>query len=69
MEAESGGSEVCLIIPDVTRSDFSIFHAALFAPENDESIDAYVVIRTAEILGIVFVSFIFLSIHNSFCFS
>ncbi len=54
-EAESGGSEVCLVVPDVCKSDFSTFHSALFAPEKDDSINAYVVIRTAEILGIDFV--------------
>ena len=55
-ESDDGGSDVCLVVPDITKSDFSTFHAALFAAEKDVSLNAYIVIRTAEIFGIDFVS-------------
>ena len=56
-EAEiGGGSENCLIVPDISKSEFEAFHSAIFAAEKDNSVDAFVVIRTAEVLGIDFVS-------------
>lgn len=57
-EAETSCTEVCLVIPDICKSDFEIFQSALFAPEKDDSIDAFIVIRTAEILGVDFVRII-----------
>ena len=54
-EAENSCTEVCLVVPDIGKSDFDVFQSALFAQEKDNSVDAFVVIRTAEILGVDFV--------------
>jgi len=56
-EAENSCEEICLVIPDICKDDFEVFQSALFAQERDNSIDAFVVIRTAEILGVDFVRF------------
>jgi hypothetical protein len=46
---DSGNS--CLVLPELTRLEFSTFHNALFASEGDLSLDFFVLIKVAEVLG------------------
>ena len=48
--------ESCLILPELTRSEFGIFHRALFAKEGDTSLDFFCLIKVAQILGAELVS-------------
>ena len=42
----------CLVLPDITKKEFSIFHKALFTSVNDSKLDLVAVIKVAETLGV-----------------
>lgn len=48
--------ETCIILPELTKMEFMTFHKALFAQENDTSLDFVTLIKVAEILGAELVS-------------
>ncbi len=54
--AEQGTGESCLVLPDVTRAEFTTFSRALFAQKGDKSLDFLVLIKIAETLGAHIVS-------------
>ena len=49
----------CLVLPAITQVEFTTFHNALFAAENDESLDFFTLIKVAEALGAELVSISF----------
>ena len=53
--AAVGGS--CLVLPAITHVEFTTFHNALFAAENDASLDFVTLIKVAEALGVELVSY------------
>ena len=53
--AGSEGSS-CLVLPSITHVEFTTFHNALFAAENDESLDFFTLIKVAEAIGAELVS-------------
>ena len=55
MGAGSEGSS-CLVLPSITHVEFTTFHNALFAAENDESLDFFTLIKVAEAIGAELVS-------------
>ena len=46
----------CLVLPSITKVEFTTFHNALFAAESDESLDFFTLIKVAEALGAELVS-------------
>ena len=50
-------SEACLIVPEVNKMEFTSFHNAMFAEEEDSSLDFLTLIKVAEVLGAELVSY------------
>ncbi len=63
------GAESAIVLPEISRAEFSAFTKAVFAKEGDESLDFVVLIKVAETLGAQIVSEILIMMDCCNCSS